>query len=147
MIFRRFLLLTASFTFVFTLAIPICAIAAESEDSKPEEPQPKVDESVLTVDRIYGGSEFASKGFGGRWLEDGSAFTTLEKSAEHKERRDIVRHDPATGDKEIMVSAAELIPPGESKPLKIENYAWSKSQTKLADLHRFKASLAAEFSR
>jgi len=131
MIFRRFLLLTASFTFVFTLAIPICAIAAESEDSKPEEPQPKVDESVLTVDRIYGGSEFASKGFGGRWLEDGSAFTTLEKSAEHKERRDIVRHDPATGDKEIMVSAAELIPPGESKPLKIENYAWSKSQTKL----------------
>ena len=131
MTFRRFLLLTASFTFVFTLTIPICAIAAETENSKPEVPKPKVDESILTVDRIYGGSEFASKGFGGRWLEDGSAYTTLEKSAEHKERRDIVRHDPATGEKEIMVSAAELIPPGESTPLKIENYAWSKSQTKL----------------
>lgn len=131
MTFKRFLLLTASFAFVFTLAIPICAIAAETEDSKPEVPKPEADESILTVDRIYGGSEFASKSFGGRWLEDGSAFTTLEKSAEHKERRDIVRHDPATGDKEIMVSAAELIPPGESTPLKIENYAWSKSQTKL----------------
>jgi len=131
MTFRRFLLFTASFAFVFTLAIPICAIAAETEGSTPEASKPEVDEAVLTVDRIYGGSEFASKGFGGRWQEDGSAFTTLEKSAEHKEHRDIVRHDPASGKKEIMVSAAELIPPGESSPLQIENYVWSKNQTKL----------------
>lgn len=111
--------------------MPACSIAAETEDSKPEVPKSQVDESALTVDRIYGGSEFASKSFSGRWLEDGSAFTTLEESAEHKDHRDIIRHDPATGEKEIMVSAAELIPPGESTPLKIENYAWSKSQTKL----------------
>jgi dipeptidyl-peptidase-4 len=128
---RYFLLLTASFACSLTLALPTCAIAADSEDPKTEAPTPKVDEAVLTVDRIYGGSEFTSKGFGGRWLEGGSAFTTLEKSAEHKDHKDIVRHDPATGEKEIIVSAAELIPPGESSPLKIEDYAWSKSQTKL----------------
>ena len=102
------------------------ATAAESETEKP-----KVDESVLTVDRIYDGSEFSAKSFGGRWLEDGSAFTTLENSEEHKDHKDIVRHDPVTGEKTILVSAAELIPPGESSPLKIEDYAWSKSQTKL----------------
>jgi dipeptidyl-peptidase-4 len=128
---RLFLLLAASFACSVALALPTCAIAAETEAPKTEAPKPKVDEAVLTVDRIYGGDEFKSKGFGGRWLEDGSAFTTLEKSAEHKDHRDIVRHDPATGEKQIIVSAAELIPPGESSPLKIEDYAWSKSQTKL----------------
>ena len=86
---------------------------------------------MLTIDRIYGGDEFKTESFGGRWLEDGSAFTTLEESSEHKGHRDIVWHDPTTGEKEIIVSAAELIPAGESAPLKIEDYVWSKSQTKL----------------
>ena len=107
-------------------AIQTFAIAAE-----PEVDKPKIDESVLTIDRIYGGDEFKAESFGGRWLEDGSAFTTLDESPEHKGHRDIVRHDPATGEKHVIVSAAELIPAGESAPLKIENYAWSKSQTKL----------------
>ncbi len=121
---------------VLSLAFPIFAISAEPAAAEPAAAEsaaakPKVDESVLTIDRIYGDDEFKAESFGARWLEDGSAFTTLEKSDEHKDHRDIVRHDPATGEKEIMVSAAELIPPGESSPLKIEDYAWSKSQTKL----------------
>lgn len=113
-------------TLIFILmsgALSLCH-AADIEESK-------VDESVLTVDRIYGDNEFKSESSGARWLEDGHAFTTLEDSAEHTDRHDIVRHDPATGKKEIIVSAGELIPPGESSPLKIEDYAWSKSQTKL----------------
>jgi dipeptidyl-peptidase 4 len=116
---------------VLSLAFPIFAISAEPAAAESAAAKPKVDESVLTIDRIYGDDEFKAESFGARWLEDGSAFTTLEKSDEHKDHRDIVRHDPATGEKEIMVSAAELIPPGESSPLKIEDYAWSKSQTKL----------------
>ena len=123
----RFPRVIASVAFgVLSLAFPIFAISDE-----PEADKPKIDESVLTIDRIYGGDEFKAESFGGRWLEDGSAFTTLEESSEHKGHRDIVRHDPATGKKEVVVSAAELIPAGESAPLKIENYAWSKSQTKL----------------
>jgi dipeptidyl-peptidase-4 len=113
------------------LAMPTRGIAAESETAESKSAEPKIDESILTIDRIYGGDEFKTKSFGGRWLEDGSAFTTLEPSKEHEGRRGIVRHDPATGDQEIIVSAAELIPAGESTPLKIEGYAWSKSQTKL----------------
>ena len=108
------------------LAIPAFAISAESPADKPT-----IDQAVLTIDRIYGGDEFKTESFGGRWLEDGSAFTTLEESSEHKGHRDIVWHDPTTGEKEIIVSAAELIPAGESAPLKIEDYVWSKSQTKL----------------
>lgn len=110
--------------FIFVLGVSGLCDAADTEELK-------VDESVLTVDRIYGDSEFKAESSGARWLEDGSAFTTLEDSAEHKDRHDIVRHDPATGDREIIVSAAELIPPGEPSPLKIEDYAWSESQTKL----------------
>ncbi|MFP6700508.1 MAG: S9 family peptidase [Planctomycetaceae bacterium] len=108
------------------LTHPVDVVSADPETDKP-----KIDESVLTIDRIYGGDEFKAESLGGRWLEDGSAFTTLEESSEHKGHRDIVRHNPLTGEKQVIVSAAELIPAGESAPLKIENYAWSKSQTKL----------------
>ena len=113
------------------LAKPAFVTAAEPRALQPQADKPEIDESVLTVDRIYGGDEFKAESLGGRWLEDSSAFTTLEKSADHKDHKDIVQHDPATGEKTIIVSAAELIPAGESAPLKIEDYAWSKSQTKL----------------
>ena len=115
----------------FALGVLLLAMPAFANSAEPEAAESKIDESVLTIDRIYGGDEFKTESFGGRWLEDGSAFTTLEESSEHKGHRDIVRHDPATSEKEVVVSAAELIPAGESSPLKIENYAWSKSQTKL----------------
>jgi dipeptidyl-peptidase-4 len=93
--------------------------------------KPKRDESLLTVDRIYGGSEFKSKSDSARWLKSGEHYTTLKPSADHKQRHDIVRHDPASGNMQVVVAAADLIPPGESSPLKIEDYAWSKDQAKL----------------
>ena len=86
----------------------------------------KDDDMLLTVQRIYGDDEFKAKEYPVQWLEDVKAFTRLESSPEYDGRHDIVRHDPATGKSEIMVSAAALIPPGESTPLKIESYQWSK---------------------
>ncbi len=83
------------------------------------------DESTLTVERIFG-DEFKPKEYSARWLEDSPAFTTLEDSTEHKDHKDIVRHEPATGKSRVVVSASELIPADESEPLEIEDYAWSK---------------------
>lgn len=111
------------------LAVPADSCCAD--EASAESQMPQTEQSMLTVDRIYGDNEFKVRNSGARWLEDGSAFTTLEKSDEHSEYHDIVRHDPTSGKQEIIVSASELIPPGESSPLKIEDYAWSESQTKL----------------
>ncbi len=91
---------------------------------------PQTDLSLLTIDRIYKSDEFEEESFAARWLESpdtAAAFTTLEASDEYPDRHDIVRHDAASGDKSIMVSAADLVPAGKSSPLKIEDYQWSKN--------------------
>ena len=88
------------------------------------------DDSALTVERIFG-DEFKSEEYSARWLEDGPAFTTLDDSTQHSEHKDIVRHDPKTGEAVTLVSADELIPADESEPLEIKDYAWSKGLDKV----------------
>ena len=48
-----------------------------------------------------------------------------------KDAQDIVRYETATGKREVLVSAAKLIPAGEKVPLAFENYAWSKDKSRL----------------
>ena len=104
--------------------------SAEEAATKPAEA--KTDPSKLTLKRIFTDGDFKSKGFGAvRWLEDGSGYATLEKSDDHKDAKDIVRNDPATGDRKVLVSAASLIPEGGKKPLEIKDYSWSDDNSKL----------------
>jgi dipeptidyl-peptidase-4 len=84
------------------------------------------DPGRLTLDRIFVSREFSSERFGpARWMSDGSSYTTLEPSAEAKDGRDLVLYRAETGRREVLVSAAKLVPPGAKDPLAIENYAWS----------------------
>ncbi len=62
------------------------------------------DRSLLTVERIFGKEEFKTQAWGpARWLKDGSGYTTLEKSATLKEAKDIVRYEPESGRREVLV--------------------------------------------
>ena len=90
----------------------------------------KEDPSLLTVERIFASSEFDSQKFSARWLADGK-YVRLEKSQDSTGGRDIVCYDAATGDREVLVPAAHLIPPGESSPLEIDAYAFSKDRALL----------------
>jgi dipeptidyl-peptidase-4 len=90
------------------------------------------DKRILTLDRIYSSNEFRSETFGpARWLDDGSAYTTLEPSPSNREARDIVRYETATGARSVLIAAASLKPNGASAPLGIDDYAWSKNGQKL----------------
>jgi dipeptidyl-peptidase-4 len=81
--------------------------------------------------RAFQTREFSAKSFGpSRWLQNGEAYTTVEASPSDPGARDIVRYETATGKREVLIAASELIPPGEKQPLAIENYDWS------ADLDR-----------
>jgi dipeptidyl-peptidase-4 len=89
------------------------------------------DSSLLTVARIYGSQEFASQPFGPiRWLEDGAAYTTVER-AEGGRGREIVRYDTESGARSVLISAAQLTVPGDTAPLAIENYIWSPDRNRL----------------
>ncbi len=86
----------------------------------------------LTLDMLHGAPGFDPEGFGpARWLEDGSGYTTLEATESEAGGRDVVRYDPATGARAILVSAAQLVPEGGGRPLPIADYTWSSDGRRL----------------
>ncbi len=81
------------------------------------------------IERIFGAKkEFEVKTFGpAKWQDDGVSYTTLERSPENETAKDIVRYDTESGNRAVVVTAAQLTPPGpDTKPLAIDDYAWSK---------------------
>ncbi|MDX2436129.1 MAG: DPP IV N-terminal domain-containing protein [Acidobacteriota bacterium] len=90
------------------------------------------DPSRLTLERIFEDQEFAVASFGpARWLVDGSGYTTLELSPDFEEAKDIIRYDPATEERVVMVPAAALVPGEGVEPLEIDDYQWSEDGTQL----------------
>ncbi|HUU36984.1 MAG TPA: S9 family peptidase [Candidatus Desulfaltia sp.] len=88
--------------------------------------QEKADPAVLTLERIFSSGEFSPERFGpARWMKDGKSYTTVEDSAVIKDGRDIVIYSAETGKREILIPATRLIPSGETKPLRIDDYQWS----------------------
>jgi len=93
--------------------------------------QEATDPAKVTLDRLFGSGDFFPEFPGqSRWLEDGSAYTTLERS-EAGPGRDLVKYDAASGEREVLVSAAQLVPEGATRPLGIQNYEWSPDGSKL----------------
>ena len=79
--------------------------------------------------RIFESRDFESATFGpARWLDDGEAYTTLEPSESVEGAQDIVRYTTESGEREVLVSASQRIPPGSSTPLEIANYEWSSDR-------------------
>ena len=121
---KHLALLLLAFTAALTAAPPAPSAPSARQGAAPS----------LSLDRLFLGREFAPKRFGpARWLADGSGYTTLEPSPAFPgtDARDIVRYDPATGRREVMVSAAQLVPAGEKAPLEIDDYQWSADGAKL----------------
>ena len=62
---------------------------------------------LLTPERLYVSEEFDLERFGpARWLEDGSGYTILEDSDDVHDRLDVVRYDPVTGKRDVLVSVS-----------------------------------------
>ena len=83
------------------------------------------DSTLLTLDRIFAGDEFSTRSFGpARWLDDGKRYTTVEPSTAVGGARDIVAYESVSGAREVLVSAAALLPAGSTRPLEIGGYEW-----------------------
>ena len=84
---------------------------------------------ALTLDRLFNG-DLAAEGFGPAWWLADNGLATLETAANGK-GRDLVRYDPATGARSIAVAASQLVPTGQSAPLAIANYQFSRDRKKV----------------
>ncbi len=112
-----------------TPAISLILVFAVHAAVAAEEPP---DPSQLTLERIFGEEEFEVETFGpARWLEDGSGYTTLESSEEIEEAKEIVRYDPSTGRRSVLVPATSLVPAEGEEPLEIDDYLWSEDGRRL----------------
>jgi dipeptidyl-peptidase 4 len=90
------------------------------------------DQNILTLERIYKNGDFRISRFGPlRWLDDGSGYTTLEKSPDFTDAKDIIKYNPETGERKTLVDAGQLIPKTEKNPLAISDYQWSADGKKL----------------
>jgi dipeptidyl-peptidase-4 len=97
---------------------------------------------TLTVGQIFGDDAIAlDRPLASKWLGDGDAYTTLEKSASVAGGTDIVRYDTRTGARTILVDAAALTPADAGKPLAIADYGWS------ADGHMLMVQVRAPAAR
>lgn len=86
--------------------------------------------SQITVKKIYTDGEYRVQGFGPvKWFDNGDGYTTLERA--DNGGRDIVLYNSQTAKREVLISASDLIPAGQSKPLSIRNYDWSPDKRKL----------------
>ncbi len=82
--------------------------------------------------RIFDTEDYAPDRFGpARWLDGGDAYTTLEPSEAVEGAQDIVRYDTASGRRDVLVSAARLVPEGRDAALPIDAYAWSGDRDRL----------------
>lgn len=108
-----------------------CILAAALLIISPVSPQTP-DSTLLTLERIFSSREFAAERFGpARWVDNGAGYTTLESSTETSGGTDIVRYETATGRREILVSAARLVPAGVKSALNIDDYQWSPDRQRL----------------
>ncbi len=105
---------------LLAVLVPLAPVSAQQGDP-----------SLLSIARIYQSSEFATRPFGpSRWLGDGTAYTTVEPAADGP-GADIVRYDVERGTRQVLVSARQLVPAGDSLPLEIEDYSWSADEKQL----------------
>ncbi|MCS1407832.1 MAG: Dipeptidyl aminopeptidase 4 [Verrucomicrobia subdivision 3 bacterium] len=94
--------------------------------SLPRADAKEVDESKLTLKRIFEGDDFAEESFGpARWLPDSSGYVIVEKSEGKAGGKDLVFYAPESDEKKVWVASRHLIPSGETQPLSIEDYSWS----------------------
>jgi dipeptidyl-peptidase-4 len=85
----------------------------------------------LTVERIFSSSEFSSRGFSARWDREGAAYLRVERRPGDAKGASLVRRDAASGREEVLVSAADLVPPGAAEPLSLEGYEASADFSRL----------------
>ena len=84
---------------------------------------------TLSVHEIFGTRDFANDLVETQWMRDGAAYTTLESDS--ADRSDMYRVDAATGTRSLVVRGADLVAPGETEPIDIDSYQFSKDGQKI----------------
>lgn len=85
--------------------------------------------SQLSLSRIFTDKEFEEEKMEAfQWSKHGAYYFQLEKPAQGKEGKDLVKHDAATGKRSVLITAQEMTPKGEKKPLSVSEFQFSEEE-------------------
>ena len=124
---------TSSRLVLLCLALILVPSSSNGQDPDPQE-STGIDEKLR---RIFTDEEFEPEEFGpARWQDDGAYYTTLEpsdsiKDSKDEEAKNIVRYETASGLREVVIEAEQLIPGGRTRALEIDDYVWSEDKKRL----------------
>jgi dipeptidyl-peptidase-4 len=86
----------------------------------------------LTLERIFSSAEFDTERAGPyKWLKRGPGYVTFEEAADKQSGREFVRYEPVAGQRQVVAPAHWFIPPGESRPLSVEDFTLSDNGARL----------------
>ncbi len=92
----------------------------------------QVDETRLTIDRIFVEKDFQEELLGQlTWSQNSSSYFTFKPTTGEKEGRDLVRVDCESGTEKIIASAEMLIPKGQQESIAIDGFGFSADETKV----------------
>lgn len=127
--FRRGTLRLTLCVAIFFVAISFCVERAGAQ--QPTDLLQNIEQNQFLRDAFLK-HEYSGQRFGpARWLNGGESFTTVEASPAGHGARDIVRYDTATGKRDVLISASDLIPSGAKEPLELQDYEWSSDMNRL----------------
>ncbi|MEO1998300.1 MAG: DPP IV N-terminal domain-containing protein, partial [Planctomycetaceae bacterium] len=85
----------------------------------------------LTLQRIFSSDEFRTQKRRLSWAASGDTYQSLEASVDHTDAFDLVEYDAGTGQRGVVVAAADLIPAGRKRPLVVRGFQWSADGRRL----------------
>lgn len=110
---------------------PILRLAALILLAAPATVSAQTDSSIITLDRIYNSEFFSTQPVPPtRWTPDGQAYFYNQRRPGSK-GPDIVRINPETGEATTLVKSEQLIPAGDTAPLRPQSYRFSDDNRKL----------------
>ena len=116
-------------------ALGMPGAAAFAQEAAADQPE-QLAMGDVTIERLFS-DDFQGEFLGAtRWLDGGSAYTTLEAAEGEDENGgsgglELIRYETSSGDRDILVSAAALTPEGRERPLRVQGYEWSADGERL----------------
>ncbi len=112
-----------TFLLLFSALPLLCHMPAYCEEAKAAAPR-------LTLAGIFTDKEFEEEKMETfQWSKLGAHYFALEKPAEDKTGKDLVKIDAATGERQIVATAQHLTPKGAKAPLTVSGIQFSADET------------------
>ncbi len=85
--------------------------------------------SLLSLDRIYSGEFQEEYAAPAKWIEDGESYIIVERNDAGE--NEMIRYSSSSDDRSTFLTAEQLTPQNETKPLLIEEFSLSNDESKV----------------